>query len=444
MKYRIKTDNLIKLIIIILGACLLAFSVFFIINVSVNHLTNEKSFINIGYNPTGVKSLDKKVKQLINKEKKAFLDSVNKPSNSSCERCNFVLDEDIHKYQGIYYVQIHISRFFDDDSSDKKTYTYIYDSKKDRFITLSDILVEDSGFEKFSLIIKHYLRKYAVDNKITIDDKLLTENSYNNYYLSSRGITILFLPHESFNNSDNVIEITIPWEKTNEFIKTKYQSKELQLKKSSITRMERDLTSFNGQKLVAFTFDDGPNEKTTKILLDNLSKYDAKVTFFVLGSRVDKNKEILKRAYMEGNDIGSHTFNHKELTTLKDPIIKKEIDDTNNKIEHILGVEPIYIRPPYGSINSHIKSMNTMHTICWNVDSIDWKTKNRKKIKQEIIKNVRDGSIVLVHDIYEESVYGALLAMNELKQKGYSFVTITEMAKLKNIVLDYDKTYYGF
>ena len=85
-----------------------------------------------------------------------------------------------------------------------------------------------------------------------------------------------------------------------------------------------------------------------------------------------------------------------------------------------------------------------MHTICWNVDSLDWKLKNRKKIKNEIVSHAGDGKIVLVHDIYEESVYGAILAMKELKEKGYNFVTITEMTKLKNVTLDYDKTYYGF
>ena len=79
-----------------------------------------------------------------------------------------------------------------------------------------------------------------------------------------------------------------------------------------------------------------------------------------------------------------------------------------------------------------------------DLDSLDWRTKNRNKIKKEIVKHAGDGDIVLLHDIYKESVYGALLAMKELKEKGYSFVTITEMAELKNVVLGYDKTYYGF
>lgn len=85
-----------------------------------------------------------------------------------------------------------------------------------------------------------------------------------------------------------------------------------------------------------------------------------------------------------------------------------------------------------------------MHTILWNVDSIDWKLKDRNLIKKEILKNVSDGSIVLLHDIYTESVEGALLAMEELEKEGYAFVTIEEMAQIKGIDLDYNTSYFNF
>ena len=85
-----------------------------------------------------------------------------------------------------------------------------------------------------------------------------------------------------------------------------------------------------------------------------------------------------------------------------------------------------------------------MHTIHWNIDSLDWQLKNRELIKEEIVKYAHDGAIVLLHDIYRESVEGALLAMAELEKEGYAFVTISEMAKLKEKELDYTSTYFGF
>ena len=122
----------------------------------------------------------------------------------------------------------------------------------------------------------------------------------------------------------------------------------------------------------------------------------------------------------------------------------EEINNTNNAINDVLGINPIYFRPPYGNINSHIKSLTMMHTICWDVDSEDWRLKDRQKIKDMILKNAHDGAVILLHDIYEESVMGALLAIKELKKEGYEFVTLTEMLELKEKSLDYDTTYYGF
>ena len=85
-----------------------------------------------------------------------------------------------------------------------------------------------------------------------------------------------------------------------------------------------------------------------------------------------------------------------------------------------------------------------MHIIEWGIDTLDWKTKDKELIAKEIVDNAYDGAIVLLHDIYEFSVEGALLAMERLEQEGYAFVTISEMAKLKNITLDYTTLYHRF
>lgn len=121
-----------------------------------------------------------------------------------------------------------------------------------------------------------------------------------------------------------------------------------------------------------------------------------------------------------------------------------EVNNSIIEIKNIIGVEPTLLRPPYGNIDSHMKNQLLMHTILWNVDSIDWKLKDRNLIKKEILKNVSDGSIVLLHDIYTESVEGALLAMEELEKEGYAFVTIEEMAQIKGIDLDYNTSYFNF
>ena len=206
----------------------------------------------------------------------------------------------------------------------------------------------------------------------------------------------------------------------------------------------RDLEQFKDKKLIAFTFDDGPNTKTTSRLLDGIQEYNARVTFFVLGSRVENNKDVLKRAYEEGNQIGSHTFNHLNLFLLSDDEVLSEVNSTNEEVEKIIGVRPTLLRPPYGNVNEHIKELASMHIINWDVDTEDWKLKDRNLIKDKILADAHDGAIVLLHDIYTESVEGALLAMAELEKENYAFVTIEEMVQLRGVKLDYDTTYFNF
>ena len=213
---------------------------------------------------------------------------------------------------------------------------------------------------------------------------------------------------------------------------------------NTTNNFERDINKFKNKKLIAFTFDDGPNFETTNKLLDNLDKYNARVTFFVVGNRVKTYEDTLKRAYDMGNLIGSHTYNHKNLFELDDNQIVDEIKKTNNVIKEVTGSNTLYLRPPYGNTNKNIKNLANMYNILWDLDTEDWKYKDKNKIAKYIIDNAHDGGIILLHDLYETSIDGALLAMEELSKNGYAFVTIEEMATLKGITLNKASSYFNF
>lgn len=117
-----------------------------------------------------------------------------------------------------------------------------------------------------------------------------------------------------------------------------------------------------------------------------------------------------------------------------------EINDTNNAIKSIIGVNPKIIRPPYGNVNKNIDMK--MPVVLWNIDTLDWKYRDKNKVADAIVKNAHDGAIVLMHDIYKSSVEGALMAMERLKDE-YYFVTIEEMAALKNIKLENNSKYFN-
>lgn len=197
-------------------------------------------------------------------------------------------------------------------------------------------------------------------------------------------------------------------------------------------RVKRDLSKIKDKKLIALTFDDGPAGKKTEKLLDGLEKHDAKVTFFLIGNKIDGQEELVKKIYNSGHTIGSHTFNHKNLFTVKkDEEILEEIELTNEKIKNIINEDVKFLRPPYGNYNHKILDLVDMSFILWNIDTQDWKVKNAKRISNYIVNNVSDGDIVLLHDIYKSSINGVLKAIEILEEDGYAFVSLEEMEEIR-------------
>lgn len=185
-------------------------------------------------------------------------------------------------------------------------------------------------------------------------------------------------------------------------------------------------------KMVAFTFDDGPSYNTIKIV-NTLVKYDSKATFFLVGNQVEKYAKTMDVLVKNGMDIGNHTYSHKELTKLRDKEILKEIDLTNEVIYNKTGIKPMFLRPSYGAMNKRIKKLSTMPIIVWNIDTLDWKYHNSNKIKDKILKYVSDGDIILMHDTYVATLNAVEMVIPELKKQGYKIVSISELFKYKGV-----------
>lgn len=194
------------------------------------------------------------------------------------------------------------------------------------------------------------------------------------------------------------------------------------------------------KKMIALTFDDGPNYNTSKII-DVLNKYDIKATFFVLGSRAINNKDILKKMADSGMEIGNHTYNHLLLTKYDENKIRSEIEDTTEVIYSATKKRPKLLRPSYGSVNNKIKKVANMPIIIWDIDTLDWKYHNSKRITSRVVNKVRDGDIILMHDIYSASLNALSNIIPILQDNGYEFVTIDELFYYKGISLENGKVY---
>lgn len=181
------------------------------------------------------------------------------------------------------------------------------------------------------------------------------------------------------------------------------------------------------ENVVALTFDDGPHGTYTRELLDGLKQRGVVASFFVLGEHVEGNEELILRMKEEGHLIGNHTFSHVKLDTLSDLAACDEVRRTCEAIEAVTGEKVEYIRPPYGAYNEELECMINLNKVLWTVDPQDWNTTDTNAIVRHVVNNVKDGDIILLHDIYPSSVAAALRIVDELKARGYIFVTVDDI-----------------
>jgi len=181
------------------------------------------------------------------------------------------------------------------------------------------------------------------------------------------------------------------------------------------------------KKRVALTFDDGPDAKVTPQILTTLKKYDAKATFFMVGKNVSRNTAIVKQVYEAGHEIGNHTSNHKKITSLSIAGVKQEVNGTSNAIYTAIGQYPTVFRPPYGATNDQVRSIMTIPSILWSIDTLDWKHHNPDKILAYVKASVKDGSIILMHDIHQTTANGLDNVLLYLQKQGYEFVTVSDI-----------------
>ena len=178
---------------------------------------------------------------------------------------------------------------------------------------------------------------------------------------------------------------------------------------------------------IALTFDDGPNARYTPILLDGLKKRNIRASFFLIGENIEGNEDILLQMRRDGHLIGNHTWDHVQLDKIPAEKARLEIEKTNNRIYEASGIYPSYVRPPFGAWIKDMELSVTMLPVFWDVDTLDWQSKNIDSILSIAQKQVHDGSIILMHDGYQTSVDAALKIADLFAEKGYVFVTADQL-----------------
>ncbi|MBQ4030728.1 MAG: polysaccharide deacetylase family protein [Bacilli bacterium] len=418
--------------------------------------------------------MNKEVDILVDSKKKAFSQNANERMNLMKMSYSYTI------YNDTIYSFHYKSLYYEDETvvNQEDNFKY-YDSKKNVELKIDDLVERND---------EYYSKLKYVVSKQKLDVEILDQ--YYDYIIFSEDKIYLIIPNEG-----RYINVPIEYVELKKFLNSDYfsiegeyeappveevkeepkkeETKKTETKKTEtktetkketpkpkeelksdndgsqdkIVPVVRDAAYFEGKKLIAFTFDDGPAGANTTKLLDALKARNYRATFFMVGNRVKKQSALVLRMKNEGHSIGQHSYSHANLKKLSqsDPNkAKNEIYLANDAIKEIIGENPRYIRPPYGAYNSDVLSYADMVFVNWSIDPLDWKYRNADTVYKNIISKAYDGAIVLVHDIHPTSVDGAIRAMDYLAKQGYAIVSLDEMIQLRGVTPQTHHLYNSF
>lgn len=308
--------------------------------------------------------------------------------------------------------------------------SHIIDNGNGKEIDLSTLIKENKLEEFWSKAYELLEIKYP---KFIVD--AIKTNDGNKAYLISENEMVIY-----FINYPIVPEI-------NELITLKINYNEVKNYLNFTFRLDKEYTNEDGynykmdKKTVALTFDDGPSGEKTKSILNLLSENKAHASFFMVGNRMINDQNTVKMVYDSGNEIGSHTYEHGNLSRQS----KQERADALSRVdeiyEKITGDEIHLLRPPYGAYKKDMLNEFNYSVVLWNIDTEDWRYRDVDRIIKTVTDNLNDGSIILMHDTYNTTVEAVRKLLPILYSNGYQVVSVSELAKLKDIDLEKNTAY---
>ncbi len=308
----------------------------------------------------------------------------------------------------------------------------IYDATSNNEITMNDLIKEDK-VNLYNDKIKELLTlKYP---KFIVESLLKEEVKYD-YLLRENELVIYF---SNYNIEPEVEELL--------YLKVNYNEIKDYLNFTAL--LDKDYQNESGydytlsKKSVAFTFDDSPNKNKTDKILSYLKDNHFHATFFVVGNRTINNETLLLSINSDGNEIGSHTYNHANMKKLTNEEIVNDYNKMNSIYQKLFQKDLTLLRPPYGNILNSQASLIPVSFILWNLDTNDWRYRNTNYIVNYVLDNIKDGDIILFHDSYDTTVKAIEELLPLLYSKGYQVMSVSELFKLKNVNLEKNKIYYN-
>lgn len=422
MKRKIRVKNLIGLVcIFVVSIAAIIYGASFLLSTSIYQQYNKEGktvgvlqkyekednnfYVSIFYPSFKIEVLDTQIKQYYEdtiKEEKAA-------ATKNTLYMDYSSEETLDQYIN---VELKFQRFNEEDKEvSKKTKIFTFDTKTNKTLQIEDV---------FRGKYIDFLKQKGVEQVDTKSTALNIDNKNIVIYIDSQDMTK---------------KVTIPLAECTNYIALNNQTINTMAPKELIEIKEAQQVDPN-KPMIAITFDDGPHPINTKRVLDIFEKYDGRATFFMLGKLVESHPDIVKEVYQRGFEVANHSWDHANLPKQTMEKVTSEIYDTQNAIYKIIGKDPTLFRPPYGAYNPAIKAESTAGNVSimlWTSDTVDWKTKNGEAVKNAVLRDARDGAVILLHDIHGTSVDGIEMALPILKEQGYQFVTVDTLKQYREV-----------
>lgn len=303
-------------------------------------------------------------------------------------------------------------------SGSNEIYTYHFSAKNGAKLVPEQMFIPEYREYCSDYFMEYFMSNYKHDELSDGWEQHLspTDGNFNKFIVSEDNITFFFEEGDILKENNGHVTVGLTGKDSERILRDKVIKRYIDPDKP----------------MVALTYDDGPGGESEDRILDCLERNNAVATFFYQGVFIEGREDKIVRAKDLGCEIGGHTWNHPLLTDLETKDLKKQFDRTNAAIYEACGAYPTVFRPSYGETNSKINKLSKLPVIMWSVDTMDWESRNGKKVFNVVKKTKNlDGKIILMHSIHDSTADATELIIPWLQDNGYQIVTVSELIKYK-------------
>ena len=389
---------------------------------------DEKMPFAIQYPLTEYAAFNKTILTYINEAKDYYIGMMRLQQNVHDLTGELNISLETYEYEHYYSFVLTNKTFLNPEEQQTTVTTFLIDHKTGELFDIRTLLNEDlTSLETFATHIQSEIAKNPAYKDYLSQEQLALATQpewdlFKRFALKEESLVVYFNEGEIATAKAGIPTVEMSLSFLNPLLASNFQIA-MEAEETIVPKQNTD----PNQKRIALTFDDGPHPEVTKQILALLNKYNAKATFFMLGSRVQYYPGLAREVRDAGHEIGNHTWTHPVLTKLSAAAIQKEFESTEQAIVKATGQNSTVFRPPYGAINDSVRALIPRTSVNWTIDTLDWKHRDPLQLLPMVKKSMHNNAIVLMHDIHQSTADGLEPVLKYLQSEGYEFVTISEV-----------------